>query len=74
MGLFSMSVDLAPESQKENYCKIVLKMRTITYNSEATISNCNTIQTEDNIQYNNQTLNRYSLFRILSIKTNYRLY
>ena len=23
MGLFSMSADLAPESQKENYCKII---------------------------------------------------
>ena len=23
MGLFNMSMDLAPESQKENHCKIV---------------------------------------------------
>ena len=48
MGLFSMSLDLAPESQRKNIAKSS-KIWTITYTSEATISNCNTIQTEDDI-------------------------
>ena len=48
MGLFSMSLDLAPKSLKENDQKS-FKIRTITYNSEATINNCSIVQTEDNI-------------------------
>ena len=48
MGLLSMSLDLAPESQRKIIAKS-FKIRAITYNSEATISSCNTIQTEDNI-------------------------
>ena len=48
MRLFSMSLDLAPESRKEIIANS-FKGRIITYDSEATINNCSTIQTEDNI-------------------------
>ena len=48
MGLFSMSLDLPWESQKENSCEIVQNADNY-HNSEATISNCNNIQTEDNV-------------------------
>ena len=48
MGLISMSIDLVPESEKRKIIAKPFKIWKITYNSEATISNCNTIQTEDN--------------------------
>ena len=48
MRLFSMSLDLAPESQKEIVAKS-FKLWTITYNSEEKISNFNNIQNENNI-------------------------
>ena len=38
------------QSLKRKVIAKSLKIRTIIYNSEATISNCITIETEDNIQ------------------------
>ena len=47
MGLSSISLDLSQESKRKIIAKS-FRIQTITYNSEATISNFNTIKTEDN--------------------------
>ena len=44
-----MSLDLATESQKDNLnIYKSFKIRTITYDNEERINNCNTIKIEDN--------------------------
>ena len=46
-----MPLDLAQESQKENYCKIIQNMDKIQerINNQERINDCNTMKTEDNI-------------------------
>ena len=46
-----MPLDLAPESQKENYCKIIQNTdkKQERINNQERINDCDTIKTEDNI-------------------------